>query len=129
MRTPRKIAKTAIEISAELENKIALSLRAIGRDQTPGEFLDDMMQTFFEDNSGFFEGLIEDEDRRPEIEAELAKIRSASTITVEIQSSCVKAIERLAKAEKIPPSVLFDMILCRNIEDIEAGRMVIAEAT
>ena len=83
-------AKTSIELNADLVAKLRASLRAINDTGTAEQFIDEWMETIFEENSGLMESLIETDNPSARIAAEskLDRIR--------------KGDKRLVRPEPLP---------------------------
>ena len=99
--TARKAITTTIELDAELVAKIRASVRAVRKNQTLEEFVEELFTDMLEPHSGIFEGLIENEQRREKIEGKLDRIRRGDSLLVRSEPRARNTVVYTVEMERL----------------------------
>lgn len=130
--TARKATTTTIELDAELVAKIRASVRAVRKNQTLEEFVEELFTDMLEPHSGLFEGLIENEQRREKIEGKLDRIRRGDSLLVRSEPRArntvvytveMERLKKIAGTVGMPVNSALNSLLNDSLDHIESGKM------
>jgi hypothetical protein len=130
--TARKATTTTIELDAELVAKLRASVRAVRKNKTLEEFVEELLADMLEPHSGLFEGLIENEHRREKIELKLDRIRRGDSRLVRsepvarntvVYTAEMERLKKIAGTVGMPVNSAINSLLYDSLNDIESGKM------